>query len=244
MPRALIAEDDSTLADSMAHALRESGYAVDRVEDGAEALLRLGDHTYDLLVLELHLPAVPGERLLESTDSALPVLVVTGLDGDEQLLGRLAGRAVAALRKPFALVEFEARVRMVVRSGGGSAKGAIHCGRLTLEPAVPRALCDGAPLELSPREFELLRVFVTAPGRLASRGHLTAALASSESAIGDAALDVYIHRLRRKLEPCALRIATVRGVGYCLRDAADVGARPPTPACASRSESTPEEETS
>jgi two-component system OmpR family response regulator len=232
MPRILVAEDDPMLADGMAQALRAEGHTADAVADGVQALLRLGDRDYDLLVLDLGLPQVPGERVLDALDRAgkdLPVLVVTAADPGGTLVARLAHREGAVLRKPFALVEFEARVRMLVRDDTGAA-APVRCGRLVLEPALRRATCDGAAIELSEREFELLHVLATEPGQLAARSRIGQALAASGAAAGDGAIDVYVHRLRRKLELHGVRISTVRGIGYVLHDdAAHASARPPEP---------------
>jgi DNA-binding response OmpR family regulator len=232
MPRILVAEDDPMLADGMTKALRDQGHTADAVADGAQALLRLGDRDYDLLVLDLGLPRVPGERVLDALDRAgndLPVLVVTAADASGTLASRLAERNAAVLRKPFGLVEFEARVRLLVRDETAAA-APVRCGRLTLEASLRRATCGGAALELSEREFDLLHVLVTEPGRLAARSRIGQALAASKAAAGDGAIDVYVHRLRRKLEPHGVRISTVRGIGYVLHDdAAHASARPPEP---------------
>jgi two-component system OmpR family response regulator len=221
MPRILIAEDDPMLAEGMAQALRDDGHAADTVEDGARALLKLGDGAYDLLVLDLDLPKVSGEGVLdvlEREGNDLPVLVVTARDANGTLTARLTRRNGALLPKPFALVEFEARVRMLVRSDAGAAP--VRCGRLVLEPSLRRATCDGTAIELSEREFELLHVLATERGQLAARGRIAAALAAGDCPVGDGAIDVYIHRLRRKLEPFGVRISTVRGIGYGLHDGA------------------------
>jgi two-component system OmpR family response regulator len=221
MPRILVAEDDPMLADGMAQALRAQGHTADAVADGRQALLRLGERDYDLVVLDLGLPQVPGERVLDAFDRAdndLPVLVVTAADADGALLARLARRNGACLRKPFALVEFEARVRVLVHAVAGAPAAHLRCGRLVLEPSLHRATCDGAAIELSEREFDLLHVLVTEPGQLAARSRIAQALAAGEAAVGDGAIDVYVHRLRRKLEPHGVRISTVRGVGYALHD--------------------------
>jgi two-component system OmpR family response regulator len=230
MPRILIAEDDPMLAEGMAQALRDAGHVAEPVADGAKALLRLGEREYDLLVLDLDLPRIPGERVLDAlarSGDDIPVLVVTAHDGCAELTARPNHRKSACLRKPFALVEFEARVRMLVRTDAPGAPETLRCGRLALEPALRRVTCDGAGVELSEREFELLRVLVTEPGHLAARERIAAAYAGRDAALGDNAIDVYVHRLRRKLEPHGWRISTVRGLGYCLHD--DTGSKVANP---------------
>jgi DNA-binding response OmpR family regulator len=94
----------------------------------------------------------------------------------------------------------------------------VRCGRLVLEPWLRRATCAGAAIELSEREFDLLHVLVTERGQLAARSRIAHALAAGEAAIGDGAIDVYVHRLRRKLEPHGVRISTLRRIGYGLHD--------------------------
>lgn len=218
------------LAEGMAQVLGEEGHAAESVADGAHALLRLADRDYDLLVLDLGLPRVSGERVLDSLErdgKELPVLVVTASEASGALASRLARRKGAILRKPFALVEFETRVRMLVRDDANAAAAPVRCGRLVLEPSLRRVTCDGAAIELSEREFELLHVLATERGQLAARSRIAAALACGDAAIGDSAIDVYIHRLRRKLEPHGVRISTVRGIGYGLHDDAErVSIRP------------------
>ena len=224
MPRILIAEDDPMLAEGMAQVLRDDGNAVDTVADGAHALLQLEGRDYDLLVLDLSLPRVSGERVLEALERdgrGLPVLVVTASDAGGALAALLARRKGALLSKPFALVEFEARVRMLVRNDARAAAAPVRCGRLLLEPSLRRATCDGVAIQLSEREFDLLHVLATERGQLAARSRIAAALAAGDTAFGDGAIDVYIHRLRRKLEPHGVQISTVRGIGYGLHDAAE-----------------------
>ena len=209
------------LAEGMAQALGDADHVADRVSDGAKALLRLSEQAYDLLVLDLDLPQVSGTGVLDALERSgdeLPVLVVTAHDCGAELAARLVRHAGAYLRKPFALVEFEARVRMLVRTDGPDASATVRSGRLVLEPAVRRVTCDGVAIELSEREFALLHVLVTAPGQLAARERIAAAYAGGDAALGDNAIDVYVHRLRRKLEPHGLRVSTVRGLGYCLHD--------------------------
>lgn len=207
------------LANGMAQVLGDAGHRAERVPDGAEALLQLGEQEFDLLVLDLGLPRVSGTGVLDALERRgddIPVLVVTARDGGADLAARLGRRVGACLRKPFALVEFEARVRMLVRTDGNDVPAVVRSGRLALEPAARRATCDGVALELSEREFALLHVLLAAPGQLATRESI--AVAYAEAALGDNAIDVYVHRLRRKLEPHGLRISTVRGLGYCLHD--------------------------
>lgn len=209
------------LAEGMLQALEDAGHVAERVPDGAMALRRLDAQAYDLLVLDLGLPQVSGMEVLDALERRgddVPVLVVTAQEGGAELASRLARRAGACLRKPFALVEFEARVRMLVRTDGRESPATVRSGRLVLEPAVRRVTCDGLAIELSEREFALLHVLVAAPGQLAAREHIAAAYASGDAALGDNAIDVNVHRLRRKLEPHRLRISTVRGLGYCLHD--------------------------
>ena len=217
--RILIAEDDQVLADGLLRALRSGGYAVDRVADGAAADAALASQEFDLLILDPGLPRVHGLevlRRLRARGSAVPVLILTAADSVEQRVTGLDLGADDYMAKPFSLQELEARVRALTRRGLGTASAVIRHGPLTFDASGRVAYLDGQMLELSAREIGLLEVLLQRTGRLVSKDQLVERLCAWGEEVSNNAIEVYIHRLRKKIEQGPVRIATVRGLGYCL----------------------------
>jgi two-component system, OmpR family, response regulator len=218
--RILVAEDDAVLAGGVTHSLRQSGYAVDWVKNGAEADSALaGADEFDLLILDLGLPKKSGLdvlRRLRTSDSRLPVLILTALDGVGDRVRGLDAGADDYLAKPFDLAELEARVRALTRRGMAGSPTLLHHGALEYDQVGRMASLNGAPLELSARELSLLEVFLQRAGRLVSKDQLVSHLCEWGEEVSPNAIEVYVHRLRKKLEPGGVRIVTVRGIGYCL----------------------------
>jgi two-component system OmpR family response regulator len=217
--RILIAEDDTILADGLLRSLRQSGYAVDWVANGLEAEAALEANEFNLLILDIGLPKRSGLEILKrlrERDSRLPVLILTALDGVTDRVRGLDAGADDYLVKPFDLAELEARVRALVRRGSAGGPTLIKCGPLTYDQVGHQARLNGAPLELSARELNLLEIFVLRAGRLVSKDQLVSLLCEWGEEVSPNAIEVYVHRLRKKLEPGGIRIATVRGLGYSL----------------------------
>ena len=216
--RILIAEDDQVLADGLLRTLRASGAAVDHVADGAQADAALMTNTeFDLLILDLGLPRLHGLEVLKrlrSRGSKLPVL--TAADSVEERVKGLDFGADDYMAKPFSLQELEARVRALVRRGMGGATSTIKHGPLVYDQAGRVATIDGRMVELSARELGLLEVLLQRAGRLVSKDQLVERLCEWGEEVSNNAIEVYIHRLRKKIEKGPIRIATVRGLGYCL----------------------------
>ena len=218
--RILIAEDDQVLADGLLRTLRSSGAAVDHVTDGAQAESALMTHTeIDLLILDLGLPKMHGLEVLKrlrSRGSTLPVLILTAADSvDERVKGLDLG-ADDYMAKPFSLHELEARVRALTRRSTGGASTLIKHGPLHYDQAGRVATIDGKMVDLSARELGLLEVLLVRAGRLVSKDQLVERLCEWGEEVSNNAIEVYIHRLRKKIETGPIRIATVRGLGYCL----------------------------
>jgi two-component system OmpR family response regulator len=217
--RILIAEDDQVLADGLLRALSGSGYAVDQVATGTEADAAVASHEFDLLILDLGLPKMGGLevlRRLRARGSALPVLILTAADSVEQRVTGLDVGADDYMAKPFSLQELEARVRALTRRGLGTASSIIRHGPLTFDATGRVAYLDDQMVELSARELSLLEVLLQRAGRLVSKDQLVERLCEWGEEVSTNAIEVYIHRLRKKIERGPVRIATVRGLGYCL----------------------------
>ena len=218
--RILIAEDDQVLADGLLRTLRASGAVVDHVASGSEAdAALLTNNEFDLLILDLGLPKMHGLEVLKKLrgrGSALPVLILTAADSVEERVKGLDYGADDYMAKPFSLQELEARVRALTRRGMGGASSAIKHGPLEDDKAGRVATIDGKMVELSARELGLLEVLLQRAGRLVSKEQLVERLCEWGEEVSNNAIEVYIHRLRKKIEKGPIRIATVRGLGYCL----------------------------
>ena len=217
--RILIAEDDPILADGLMHSLRQSGYAVDHVADGVAADAALGAQSFDLLVLDLGLPRMPGLevlRRLRARRSPVSVLILTAQDGVEDRVNGLDLGADDYLTKPFELAELEARVRALARRAAGAGQPHLDLGMLSLDPKARQASINGERLDLPARELRLLEILISRAGRLVSKTQIVDHLCQWGEEVSDNAVEVYVHRLRKKVEPAGVRITTVRGLGYCL----------------------------
>ncbi|MDD2885957.1 MAG: response regulator transcription factor [Dechloromonas sp.] len=216
--RILIAEDDAIIADGLTRSLRQAGYAVDWAPNGEEAESALMTVSYDLLILDLGLPKLPGLEVLKrlrARNSQLPVLILTALDGTGDRVKGLDLGADDYMAKPFELAELEARVRALTRRSAGTSP-TIQCGALSYDQVGRIAQIQGVQLDLSAREIGLLEVLLNRMGRLVSKDQLVDHLCGWGEEVSHNAIEVYVHRLRKKLEAGGVKIATVRGLGYCL----------------------------
>jgi len=217
--RILIVEDDPVLADGLTRTLRASDYAVDCAGDGAEADHVLAAQHYDLVILDLGLPRLDGFevlRRLRRRGSRVPVLVLTAHDALEERVKGLDLGADDYLTKPFDLPELEARVRALIRRGQSGGASLLTHGELALDTAGRRATLNGEPLELSARELGVLEVLMLRSGRVVNKEQIGEQLYGWDEEVGANAIEVYVHRLRRKLEPAGVVIRTIRGLGYLL----------------------------
>lgn len=216
--RILLAEDDSVLSDGLTRSLRQSGYAIDSVADGEQADTALLNQEFDLLILDLGLPKLSGLdvlRRLRARNSRLPVLILTAADSVEQRVKGLDFGADDYMAKPFALSELEARVRALTRRGGGGPVLIQH-GPLTYDQVGRSAFIGEQMLDLSARELGVLEILLQRCPRLVSKEQLVDHLCEWGEEVSNNAIEVYVHRLRKKLELGGLHIGTVRGLGYCL----------------------------
>ena len=219
----LVAEDNPNLAEGLVRSLRKAGYAVDLVQNGDEADAALEANPFDLLILDIGLPRRSGLEVLKrlrSRKSTMPVLILTALDS---LTDRVAGLDAGAddyLAKPFELAELEARVRALARRGMAGGSTLISHGALTYDQTGRTACLNGEPIELSAREVGLLEILLQRAGRLVSKHQLVNHLCEWGDEVSGNAIEVYVHRLRKKLEPGGVLIVTVRGLGYRLENRA------------------------
>ncbi|HWH82303.1 MAG TPA: response regulator transcription factor [Burkholderiaceae bacterium] len=223
--RLLLVEDDRMIGDSLRSALRLEGYAVDWVRDAGSAQATLASEQFDLVLLDLGLPAraaadAPPQpdgglavlRALRGRADATPVIVLTARDGPGDKVAGLDAGADDYLVKPFDLAELGARIRAVLRRHGGRAQSTLAFGDVVLDPATRQVTQRGAPVLLSAREFAVLEALLQRPGALLSRAQLEDRLYGWGEEIESNAVSVYIHQLRRKLG--SEFIQNVRGVGY------------------------------
>lgn len=222
--RILIAEDDSSIAAAIAASLQLGRHAVDRVADGAQADAALRTADYDLLVLDLGMPALDGSEVLQRLrhrGSGVPVLVITAREGLNERVRVLDLGADDYLVKPFALAEFEARVRALLRRSANRGAPELSIGRLRLDLPGRRAHVGDQALDLTAREFGLVEALATRQNRITSRAQLIEALCSWDQELTDNGLDIALHRLRRKLRGSGAGVRTVRGLGYLLEEESD-----------------------
>jgi len=217
--RILLVEDDAMLADAVARAFMQSAHAVDIVcrEDDADQALVAAD--YDVVVLDIGLPQVDGLQVLKrlrARRSTVPVIVMTARDTLEDRIAGLDLGADDYITKPFHLSELEARVRALIRRGHLAASADMIHGRLRLDTAGRRLFCDDRPMELSGRELSVLELLLLRAGKVVTKQQIVDNLYGWEDVSSSNAVEVFIYRLRKKLEASGVDIRTIRGMGYLI----------------------------
>ena len=221
--RILVVEDTEDLAEALARRLKKLGHAADIASNGTDADELLRTETYNLIVLDLMLPGLDGKTVLQKLRqrrSRTPVLVLTARSDVDDKVGVLDYGADDYLVKPFDFRELEARCRALLRRPCGMETSVVAYGNLTFDGAARRVLVAGQPVELSSREFRLLELLLANLGRVLSKDPLIDQLFGFDEAVAPNAIELYVSRLRRKLEGASVEIRTVRGLGYVAEMAA------------------------
>jgi len=217
--RVLVVEDDDAIAEALRFALQQSGYAVDRVADGAAADAALKHDTFSLLVLDLGLPKLDGFeviRRLRARNALFPVLVLSARDTPEEKATCFDIGADDYLVKPFSVVELNARVRALLRRTQGGGQPLLTYGALSFDPANRTATLDGRLLALSVQEVALLEVLIRRFGRVVAKDKLIEELYSYGEDRSYNAIEVFVSRLRKKIVGSGLTVRTAYGRGYAI----------------------------
>ena len=213
--RVLVVEDESRIAEQIAAAMSDAGYAVDCAGDGERADFLAQTENYDAVVLDLGLPRVDGLTLLQRWRDAgigVPVLVLTARGSWHEKVQGIDGGADDYLSKPFRMEEVLARVRALIRRASGQLSASLTVGRVSLDTRGAQVTVDGAPIKLTSHEFRVLSYLMHHQGRVVSQAELTEHIYAQAFDRDSNTVEVFIARLRRKLG--ASFIETVRGLGY------------------------------
>ncbi len=222
--RILVIEDNIELAHWLQRNLRKEQYTVDWIDNGADADYALRSEKYNLVILDLALPRMSGREVLQrlrARHDATPVLVLTANNTIQSRVSELDEGADDYMAKPFEVEELEARIRMLLRRSSGQASPVIACGDLSYNTNTREFRIDQKPLSLTPRERAVLEVLVRKAGATVTKQALAQSLFSLDEDVSTDAIEIYVHRLRKKLEAGSARIMTLRGLGYLLRPAGD-----------------------
>ena len=217
--RVLIVEDDPVLADGLMRILRRSSHVVTHESNGKRADHLLTVQQYDLVILDMGLPDMDGSevlRRLRHRNVKVPVLILTARDKVEDRVQGLDFGADDYLAKPFDLLELEARIRALLRRGQSASSAQLQFGELCLDTAGHRATLHGEPLELSAREICVLEILMLRVGRVVSKELLSEQMSGLGEEMSSNAIEVYVHRVRKKIGGGDVNIRTLRGLGYML----------------------------
>lgn len=218
--RILLIEDNRELADWLSRLLQRSRYVVDCAHDGIDADAALATQDYDLIILDIGLPQMSGLELLRrfrQRRGVTPVIILTANDAVSSRVAGLDAGADDYLVKPFEPDELEARIRAQLRRRQDSRTAQVSFGALMLETDARRFTLDGVQLDLTAREFSVLEALILAGGRVVPKAKLTGTVFGFDDDATDNALEIYVHRVRKKLGGSSVSIGTLRGLGYALR---------------------------
>jgi two-component system, OmpR family, KDP operon response regulator KdpE len=227
--RVLLVEDDAATRDAVARNLEAHGFRVTESGDVAEALRRWDAERPDLILLDLGLPDLDGSAVVRHVrrDATTPILILSARSDERVKVATLEAGADDYVTKPFGMDELRARIGAVLRRAAGPAAdqgGVVRLGPIVMDVAARRVTVDGAVVDLTPREYELLKVMIAQPGRLLTKGRLLRAVWGTAYADEGHYLHVYVSRLRRKLgaaDPSGAAGALITaepGIGYRIGD--------------------------
>jgi two-component system, OmpR family, response regulator TctD len=220
--RLLLVEDNLELADWLARILRRGNFVVDVLHDGEAADHALLLETYDLVILDLTLPSMSGMELLRrlrSRGETVPVIILTA---NASVDGRVTGLDQGAddyLAKPFDISELEARIRVQLRRSARRPTPVISCGTLAFDTNTRLFQIGAVPMALTPREHAVLEALLLKAGKTISKSQLSQSIFGLDDLADPSTVEIYVHRVRRKLEGSDVRIVTLRGLGYLLQHA-------------------------
>lgn len=217
--RVLLIEDDITLGHGLQEFLTDQGYAVDWLQAGEHAISAMDGQDHDLVILDLNLPGISGLELLaqlRGQDYRTPVLILTARDGVDDRVAGLDAGADDYVTKPFELAELAARVRAFARRRAGYIQPLVEVGPLVFDTVGREVRANGCRLSLSVRELSVLEMLMGRVGRVVTKGQIVASLSALDADFSENAVEVYVYRLRKRLEGTGAAIQTVRGFGYLL----------------------------
>jgi len=217
--RVLVIEDDATLGGALAEFLCDQGYAVDLVSSGERASAALSSQGYDLVLLDLNLPGEDGLtvlRRLRANENPVPVVILTARDALEDRVAGLDAGADDYVTKPFELPELAARVRAQIRRRAGQVNPIMEVGALSFDTIGRELRVSGERVALSVRELSVLEMLMARAGRVVTKRQIVNSLSAWDADFSENAVEVYVYRLRKRLEKAGVSIQTVRGFGYLL----------------------------
>jgi len=216
----LLVEDNRTLSKWLARTLRADKYTVECVYDGSDADHLLCTDTFDLVILDLALPGLDGRDVLKrlrNRQNSVPVLILTAFGGTQDRVEGLDIGADDYMAKPFEIRELEARMRAMLRRFNQQKNPTLTCGSLVFDSNSRAFSYENAPLVLTPREHAVLEMLMLKAGKTLSKKVLADSLFSFDQDVNPEAIEIYIHRVRKKLELGDAVIVTLRGLGYLLK---------------------------
>lgn len=219
--RALVVEDDSDLRKQIARMLKQSGFAVESAADGEEGLFQAQEYPLDIAIIDLGLPKLSGVELIRKARDAgrsFPILILTARDHWQDKVEGLEAGADDYLVKPFHPEELLARIRALLRRTGNWSQSVLHCGPLALESSSQQVTLNGAEVELTAYEYKVLEYLMLHAGEVISKTTLSEHIYDEESDRDSNVIEVFVRRLRKKIDPddTLKPIETLRGRGYRL----------------------------
>ncbi|MDR3367855.1 response regulator [Rhodoferax sp.] len=219
--RILLVEDNKTLADWLGRTLRKERYTVDWLDNGADADFALRSERYNLVILDLALPKLGGNEVLKrlrARHDSTPVMILTADNTMHSRVSKLDHGADDYMVKPFDVQELEARIRVLLRRASNISNPLVTCGDLCFDTNTKAFTLADEPLSLTPRERAVLELLILKIGSTVPKQTLAQSLFSMDNDVSPDAIEIYVHRLRKKLEKSAASIVTLRGFGYLLRE--------------------------